>query len=140
MKSSWKVAGLLFVLVLLTIIYSMVSEIRESGPGSEPGSEPFIEGNEFMDCQEKVKQEIQKVLNAPIATTSETPRLNSQEMLNKIKQIEKDVENGNGVFEGNTKKCFPKGISVEIMLPKTDVDEKIQSIQNYFTNAPKESI
>jgi hypothetical protein len=134
MKSSWKVAGLLFVLVLLTIIYSMISDIRE------PEHESFIEGNEFMDCQEKVKQEIQKVLNAPIATTSETPRLNSQEMLNKIKQIEKDVENGNGVFEGNTKKCFPKGVSVELILPKTDIDEKIQVIQNYFTKDQKESI
>ena len=133
MKSSWKVAGLLFVLVVLTIIYSMISEIRE------PEYESFIEGNEFMDCQEKAKQEIQKVLNAPIATTSETPRLNSQEMLEKIKQIEKDVENGNGVFEGNTKRCFPKGVSVEIILPKTDVDEKIRSIQNYLTNDQKES-
>jgi len=133
MKSSWKVAGLLFVLVLLTIIYSMISDIRK------PEHESFIEGNEFMDCKEKVKQEIQKVLNAPIATTSETPRLNSQEMLNKIKQIDKDVENGNGVFEGNTKKCFPKGVSVELMLPKTDIDEKIQVIQNYFTKDQKES-
>jgi len=133
MKSSWKIAGLLFVLVVLTIIYSMISEIHE------PEYESFIEGNEFMDCQEKAKQEIQKVLNAPIATTSETPRLNSQEMLEKIKQIEKDVENGNGVFKGNTKRCFPKGVSVEIILPKTDVDEKIRSIQNYLTNDQKES-
>lgn len=138
MKSTWKVAGLLFVLVVLTIIYSMISEIHESGPG--PGSESFIEGNEYTDCQEKVKQEIQKVLNAPIATTSETPRLNSQEMMNKIKQIEKDVKNGTGVFEGNTKKCFPKAVSMQIMLPesRTDVDEKIRAIQDYLTTPQKD--
>ena len=56
-------------------------------------------------------------------------------MHEKIKKIENDVKTGTGAFEGNTKKCFPKLISMTLMSSEstTDVDEKIQAIRRNLT-------
>jgi hypothetical protein len=125
MKTVFKIAGLLLSLIILVIVYSMITEIHTI--------EEFIEGNEYNDCKTKVKQKVQQILNMPIATKdSKGSRPSAQDMINKIKQIQTDVENGTGDFEGNTYRCFPGEIRMYVDL-RLDPNETLQLIQKELT-------
>ena len=122
MKPMYKIAGLLLSLIVLVIIYSMNSEIYVT--------EGFIEGNEYNNCKEKATQKVRQILNLPIATKdSKSSRPTAVDMINQIKQVQSDVENGTGAFEGNTYKCFPANIKMHMDLP-VDPNETLQKIQS----------
>jgi hypothetical protein len=131
MNTIWKVGGLLLLIVIFAIIYSMITETLETVETYET-YETFVEGNDYNDCEEKVKQKVQQALNTPIAKVSGDNRATPDEILNKIKEIRADVENGTGDFEGNTIKCFPVYLKMNMELPiDTNVIlQKMQSMLN----------
>ena len=118
----WKVGGLLLLIVIFAIIYSMITETLKT-------YETFVEGNDYNDCEEKVKQKVQQALNTPIAKVSGDNRSTPDEILNKIKEIRSDVENGTGDFEGNTIKCFPVYLKMNMELP-VDTNVVLQKMQS----------
>ena len=123
MKTVFKIAGLFLFLIILVIVYSMITEIHTI--------EEFIEGNEYNDCKTKVTQKIKQILNLPIATKdSNNSRPSSQDIIRQIKQIQIDVENGTGDFEGNTYKCFPGNVKmfIDLNLDQNETLQKVQSI------------
>lgn len=126
MNPMYKIAGLLLSLIILVIIYSMITEIHTI--------EEFIEGNEYNDCKMKAKQKVQEILNMPIATKdSNSARPDPQDMVKRIKQVQIDVENGLGDFEGNSYKCFPSEIAIHLDLRSVDPYETLQQIQIELT-------
>ena len=120
-KNIVKISGLLFAVIVLSILYTMI--------GSGSYATAFIEGNECMDVENKAKDKIASVLNVPVANANDSPRITQQDMISKIKKIESDVENGTGDFKGNTKKCFPGRVKINLDLDM-DPDMKIQKIQS----------
>jgi hypothetical protein len=125
-----KTAGLLVVVVLLCIIYSLIT-------GSEGsyriifGSphEGFVEGNACNDVKAQAAADITNVLNAPIATTSDSPRTTAIDMISEIKKIDADVTNGTGKYKGAESHCFPERVKLNLDLDM-DPDAKIQKIRS----------
>jgi hypothetical protein len=125
-----KIAGLFVVVILLCITYSLITESEGSYRVilGHP-REGFVEGNACNDVKAQAAADITNVLNAPIATTSDSPRTTAIDMISEIKKIDADVTNGTGKYKGAEAHCFPERVKLNLDLDM-DPDAKIQKIRS----------
>jgi hypothetical protein len=124
-----KTAGLLLLVILLCIIYSLIMPSEESYRVIGHIVDGFVEGNACNDVKTQAAADIANVLNAPIATVSDAPRTTAVDMIAQIRKIDSDVTNGTGNYKNAAARCFPERVKINLDLDM-DPDAKIQKIRS----------